>query len=139
MKHSIGFIFFASCIYLLLCGCRSAAEHQLVSAVEDYNSGCPVRMSDLVRIDSLHYERSSRDVTFCCSLIGLSRSVMFDDGDLQTVKDYCERESKAQVERLQSNDYGRETLMLLKQAKSSLSFVYRLECGDTVYYNKFDQ
>lgn len=130
-RYGLLLCFIAFCS-LLTAGCRGAAQRQLSSAVEDYNRTCPMRMSDMVRIDSLHYDRGAGNVVFCCTVLALSQMVLYDDDDFFTVRNYCENQSRTQLQRMQSNEYGRETLMLLNRAKASLSFVYRLECGDTV-------
>lgn len=133
MKVNIPVIIFSIAICSLFAvSCRGTAERQLVAAVEDYNRTCPIRMSDIIRIDSLHLDHASRDLAFCCTVTDLSRGVFSDTAALQTARDFCERESRTQIDKLQSNDYGRETLMLIKRAKTTLSFVYRLDSGDTI-------
>jgi hypothetical protein len=121
----------------LLAGCRGAAERQLAAAAMEYNRTCPVRMSDLVRIDSLHYDRKGRDMVFCCTVLGLSHCVTSDDEAIRTVNDYCERESQAQLDKLRTDDNGRETLMLLKRAGASLSFAYSLHDGTSIARSTF--
>lgn len=137
MKYSINRILFVIGFCLMLTACRGAAERQLIAAAEDYNRSCPIRMSDIIRIDSLHYDRAGHDMAFCCTVTGLSHGVMADDAALLTVMDYCEKESKTQLEQLKSNDYGRETIMLLKRAGATLSFAYALDDGTPLTRNTF--
>ncbi len=118
-------------------GCRSAAERQLSAAVDDYNRGCPPRMSELVRIDSLHYDRTVRDVAFYCTVNGLSNNALNNSEAMTTVTDYCSSEARRSFQSLENNDYGRETLMLVKRAGATLSFIFFTESGDRLA--KFSQ
>lgn len=122
---------------LLFVSCRQAAEHSLRTAVDQYNQSCPVRMSELTRIDSLRYDKSANEVAFHCTMVGITSRSLDDELMMAAIRVHAAEESRMSLNTLSSNDNGKETLMLLKQLDAKLSFVYQLEDGAEVSRQTF--
>lgn len=124
-------------ILLAFASCRQAAEHSLRTAVEQYNQSCPVRMSELTRIDSLRYDNAANEVAFHCTMVGITSRSLDDELMMAAIKVHAAEESRMSLSAMSSNDNGKETLMLLEQIGATLTFVYQLEDGAVVARQTF--
>ena len=124
---------------LLFTSCRQVAEHSLRTAVDQYNQSCPVRMSELTRIDSLRYDKAANEVAFHCTMVGITSRSLDDELMMAAIRVHAAEESRMSLNTLSSNDNGKETLMLLAQLDAKLSFVYQLEDGAEVIRRSYSK
>lgn len=124
---------------LLFAGCRQAAEHSLRTAVDQYNQSCPVRMSELTRIDSLCYDKVANEVAFYCTMVGITSRSLDDDLMMAAIRVHGAEESRMSLNKLCVDDNGKETLMLLEQLGAKLVFVYQLEDGAEVFRKSYSK
>ena len=133
MKHRIRKVFLFAALLTLTNSCRQTAENTLRSAVRDYNTQCPVRLSELTRIDSLNYDKSANDVSFHCTFVGITSCSPNDTILLEAMRIHATDESGMSLNAMQSNNNGQETLMLLKRLGASLTFVYHTADGTEIF------
>ena len=94
-------------------------------------------MSELTRIDSLRYDKAANEVAFHCTMEGITSRSLDDELMMAAIRVHAVEESRMSLNTMSSNDNGKETLMLLEQLGSTLSFVYQLEDGVEVSHQSF--
>lgn len=115
-----------SAVLSFLC-CTSAEQHRLQSSVDEYNTLCPLPMSDGVRIDSLVYNQKTSEVIYYCTVEGVTGDIRTDTLLLAAIKVHANKESRKSLDSMRSSDNGRETLLLLESVGANLAFVYQLD------------
>ena len=86
-------------------------------------------MTEDIWIDSLHYYRTEKTVSYCCTYSGLPYVDVTNAEMMDVLTQYTALESKRSFDAMRSNPNGKETLMLIRQADATLTFEYHLANG----------